>query len=230
MIQTTLAYVGDFLGKFFFEDYEGDYKRRVVYGDNDSYFKELYEHRLVMPGLCFNLSQLNLPHGPSKPTSFRGDDNAGGTKNLVFNAKQALLTCSLAIYCQDAMQSFKFMQRYLELQHHAVVPVTYWATDEDCIVVDCALSSFEDMSIPPMGRKSGDQDSTGLIYELEAGFTVPSLFLETYEGKLVRCIRFSKAIMPIDNSSNIYTITDEEYTDTTAYLNELDKRKESNNG
>lgn len=228
MIQTTLAYVGDFLANYFFQEFEGNPTKRVVYGDNDSYFKELKTNRLEMPGLCFCLTQLNLPHGPSKPTKFSGYDNAGGTKALVYNAKMAMITCSMAIYCTNAQQSFYFIQKYLELQHNAVIPVTYWANDVDQLIIDCALTNFEDASIPAMGRKSSDQDSTGLIYEIECGFSIPTLFLETEQHKLIRCIKFEKRLR---SRGNIYEIIGkDEFTDTMDYLEELAIKREKLDG
>lgn len=208
MIQTSLAYLGSFLGNYFFSDYTDTPTSRVTYGDNESYFEKLKEKKLQLPGLIYNLNQLTLPNGPSKPTNFVGDDNSGGTKRITYNAKRAILTCSMNLYCTNAMQSFDLLQKYLGLQHNAVFPVTYWATDMDSIIVECALSNFEDATLPPAGQKSKSQDTTGLIYNIECGFSMPTLFLESEHKKIIRCIKYDKYMTDLE--SNLYSIVEKE--------------------
>ena len=225
MIQTTLAYVGDYLGKYFFGDIDEKPTSRVVYGDNESYFNKVGENKIKLPGLIYNLTQLTLPHGPSKPTRFRGDDNSSGTTAIVYNSKRAMLTCSMCIYCANAMEHFEYIQKYLELQSNAVIPVIYHATDKDSFEIECALSHFEDPVVPPAGKKGSDYDVQGLIYQIECGFSIPTLFLTTRFDKIIRCIRYDKIFSPWKETGLFYHIQDSlnldaetrEITDTQQY-------------
>lgn len=228
MIRTTLAYVGDFLGEYFFsEQFPDDYRKRVVYGSSDTYFKHLHENRLILPGLAYAMTGLVLPHGPSKPTRFRSEDNASGTKAFLYNAKRATIKCSLALYYQDQLQHFDYIQSFLELQHQAVVVVKYWGSDTESFEMESGVCMFDDATFSPVGRESDAQDSQGLLYKMETTFDVPTLFLETEQKKIIRCIKFEKYLKPIANTTGLYTIehlkTDEIYN-TAEYQEDLERR------
>lgn len=221
MIQTTTASVAEHFAKFFFADKYDNFRERVVYGDNDSYFKHLGDDKLILPGIVFTLSQVNLIHGPSRPTRFRRWDNASGTKGTVYNARPALLTYSMAIYCQNAQQHFEYLQKYLEVQSSGAIPVRFWTDSEQAIEVMCSMTNFEDPSLQPAGKKSEDFDNTGLIYEIEGGFSTYTLFLVTQEKRLIRCVKYDHYLVPNEFNPEVYCLGKEELTDTPKYLEKL---------
>lgn len=207
MFRTSISYLASHLQKTLFDNRP----RSVVYAEGEAYFQKLKENRLDLPGLAFSLTQCSLRHGPSKPTRFRLDDNAGGTKALVLNLKPAILTFAGTFYCRDMLESFDFIQKYYELEAtQGVVEVKYNTTDANNICLDSNLHSFEEPTAPPnAGARSQDYDSAGLIYTLDIGFSFNTVFLVSSEEKLIRCISYNLVFSSVDDAKNAYYINEE---------------------
>lgn len=207
MFRTTVSYLAAHLQKVLFNDRP----RSVVYAEGEAYFQKLKDNRLDLPGLAFSLTQCSLRSGPSKPTQFRVDDNAGGTKALVLNLKPAIMTFSGTFYCRDMLESFDFIQQYYDLEAtKGVIEVKYNITDGNTVALNCNLHSFEDPTAPPnAGARSQDYESAGLIYTLDVGFSMNTVFLVSTEEKLIRCIKYDLAFNVVDDIRNAYYISSE---------------------
>lgn len=229
MFQSTVTYIAEHLAEFFFSDKYKSWEKRVVYGDNDSYFKHLMEQKIELPGLVFTLTQVNLPHSTSRPARFRRGENATGNMALVYNARPALLTFSMAIYCQDSLQSFDYLQKYFEFQNSGATLVRYWTDDMHYLDVECSMTNFEDPTVEPAGKKSEDFDSTGLIYEIEGGFSSYSLFLEAENKKIIRCFNYDFSLSDLENRG-FYNIEKAEIVNSNEYTQQLIEEGRENYG
>lgn len=216
MFRTAVSYLASHLQKTLFDNRP----RSVVYAEGESYFQKLKENRLELPGLAFSLTQCSLRNGPSKPTTFRASDNAGGTQAQVINLKPAIMTFSGTFYCRDMLESFNFIQKYYELYAtQGILDVKYSINDGEEITITCNMHSFEDPTAPPnAGARSQDYESAGLIYTLDVGFSLNTVLLVSTQEKLIRCINYTLDFNPLDDVKDAY------------YVEEITKIREDDDG